>query len=111
MMASLVFFHLILSQENYIHSPVARICANGEALPNLSARKQTSSCCVETILIPCWRGVKSRHGKQSGEDSGSDNEVERQAYDPSSTVWRVTKSKDPVLMRVCGRVEGSESKM
>ena len=33
------------------------------------------------------------------------------SLDPSSTVWRVTKSKDPLLMRVCGRVEGSESKM
>ena len=32
-------------------------------------------------------------------------------HDPSSTVWRVTKSKDPLLMRVCGRAAASESKM
>ena len=25
---------------------------------------------------------------------------------PSSTVWRVAKSEDPLLMRVCGRQEG-----
>ncbi|MFZ4779084.1 MAG: alpha-L-rhamnosidase C-terminal domain-containing protein, partial [Terrimicrobiaceae bacterium] len=30
---------------------------------------------------------------------------------PSSTVWRGTKSKDPLLMRVCGLTAASESKM
>jgi len=26
-------------------------------------------------------------------------------FDPSSTVWKVAKSEDPLLMRVCGRQE------
>lgn len=38
-------------------------------------------CSVETILIPHRRWVRSVHGKQSGADSGSGNEAERQAHE------------------------------
>ena len=50
------------------------------------------------------------HGPD-GNPVSKDTAFAGKSYHPSSTVWRVTKSKDPLLMRVCGRAAASESKM